>query len=56
MSSRERGWRRSLHTVIFEADTPAGRAFDLSLIALILLSILAVLLESVPAFRAAWGR
>ena len=56
MPSRDRGWRRSLHTVVFEADTPAGRAFDLTLIALILLSILAVLLESVPFVRAAWGR
>jgi voltage-gated potassium channel len=45
-----------LHEVVFEAETPAGRAFDLVLIALILLSVLAVLLESVASIRVAWGR
>ncbi len=41
------GWRKRLHTVIFEADTAAGRAFDLVLIALIGLSVLVVSLETV---------
>ena len=26
------GWRRRLFVVIFESDTPAGRAFDLMLL------------------------
>ena len=55
-SPGRRHWRRTLHEVVFEAETPAGRAFDLVLIVLILLSILAVLLESVPSVRLAWGR
>jgi voltage-gated potassium channel len=49
------GWRRRLHVVIFEHDTPAGRAFDVVLLVLILGSVLAVLLESVPGLRVRWG-
>ena len=49
-------WRGFLHEVIFEADTPLGRGFDVALIALILLSVLAVLLESVEGIRVAYGR
>jgi hypothetical protein len=33
------GWRLRLYTVIFEADTPAGRAFDYLLIAAIVTSV-----------------
>ena len=47
--------RHRLYTVIFEADTPAGKAFDLALLALILLSIVAVMLESVAAYRQRFG-
>ena len=45
--------RARLHQVIFEADTPAGRAFDLALIAVILLSIVLVSLETVAGMRPA---
>ncbi len=48
-------WRVRLHEIIFEADTPAGKAFDVALIGLILLSILAVMLESVAAYQASYG-
>jgi voltage-gated potassium channel len=40
------GWRLRLYTVIFEADTRAGRLFDKWLIALILISILVVVIDS----------
>jgi len=40
-------WRTRLHTIIFEADTPAGRAFDLTLIALVLLSVVLISIESI---------
>lgn len=50
------GLRRRLYEVIFEAETPAGRGFDVALLVLILLSVLAVLLESVAGFRAEYGR
>jgi voltage-gated potassium channel len=49
------GWRRRLHIVIFEADTPAGRTFDLVLIGLILASIVVVALDSVAEYHARWG-
>lgn len=48
-------WRARWHEVIFEADTPAGKHFDLVLLALILLSVLAVSLESVRALRESHG-
>jgi voltage-gated potassium channel len=34
-----RAWRQRLHTVIFEADTPAGRPFDFMLIVCIVASV-----------------
>lgn len=39
--------RRKLHEIIFEADTKAGKVFDLFLLILILLSVLVVMLDSV---------
>ncbi|MBO0951909.1 ion transporter [Fibrella forsythiae] len=49
------GWRTRLHEVIFEADTAAGKAFDIGLIASILLSVTTVMLESVPSIRTGYG-
>ena len=49
-------WRHKLHEVIFEADTPAGRHFNLVLLVLIVASVVAVLLESVAPVRARYGR
>ncbi len=48
-------WRERLYDIIFEAETPAGRFFDITLIWLILLSVLAVLLESVRSVREEYG-
>ncbi len=48
-------WRKRLYRIIFHHDTEAGRAFDIVLLWLILLSVSAVVLESVPAIRARWG-
>ncbi len=42
--------KERIFTVIFEADTPAGRRFDMFLLAAILLSVLVVMLESVKSF------
>jgi voltage-gated potassium channel len=42
--------RHAIHEVIFEADTPFGKFFDISLIIFIIASVAAVLLESVPTF------
>ena len=45
----------SVRTIIFEAHTPAGKAFDVGLIVSILLSVLAVLLDSVAAYHERFG-
>jgi len=52
---RGRDWRARLHEVIFEAETPAGRAFDVALLVLIVISVIAVSLESVGSVREHWG-
>ena len=49
------GFRRQMHTVIFEADTPLGKAFDVGLLLSIVASIVLVSLESVKAIRDVHG-
>lgn len=49
------GWRLRLYIIIFEADTPAGRRFDLLLIAAILFSILVVMIDSVHSLSQRYG-
>lgn len=41
-----------LHLIIFEADTRIGKLFDIVLIVFIILSVLAVMLETVPSLEA----
>ena len=41
--------QKRLYTIIFEADTPAGKRFDVILIGLIVLSLIAVVLDSVAS-------
>lgn len=45
-----------LYEIIFETDTVPGRVFDLGIIFLILLSIIAVMLESVSEFNQQYGK
>lgn len=47
--------RETVRLVIFEAHTPAGRAFDIALILCILVSVLAVLLDSVAGIHERYG-
>ena len=44
-----------MHEVIFETDTVTGKAFDVALLVAIVLSVLAVMLESVADIRLRWG-
>lgn len=48
--------RARLNAVIFEADTPAGKAFDVALLAAIVASILVVMLSSVAGYQLRYGR
>ncbi|WNJ17687.1 ion transporter [Pontibacter sp. G13] len=47
--------KRRIHTIIFEADTAAGKAFDVGLLILIILSIVVVMLESVVPIDQKYG-
>ncbi|MBN1956617.1 MAG: ion transporter [Desulfuromonadales bacterium] len=49
-------WRHRLHEVIFEADTPAGKLFDVVLIVSIVVSVIVVMLDSVASLDARYGR
>lgn len=48
-------WRSKLFEIIFEADTPAGKNFDILLIVSILISVLVVMLDSVQSIRLEYG-
>ncbi|TCK64699.1 voltage-gated potassium channel [Winogradskyella wandonensis] len=45
--THKHNWRTKLHEIIYEADTPSGKLFDVFLLILIILSIILVMLESV---------
>ncbi len=46
------GWRLRLYTIIFEADTRTGLAFDILLVVAITLSVLIVIMDSVQSIHA----
>ncbi len=48
-SDSNRNWKTRLHEIIYEADTPAGKLFDIVLLITILASIVLVMLESVKS-------
>ncbi|MBL0913406.1 MAG: ion transporter [Bacteroidia bacterium] len=48
-------WKQKLHEVIFEADTPAGKLFDIILLVLILASMCIVMAESIHAVNLHYG-
>lgn len=47
--------RRRLYEIIFEADTPAGKGFDVLLLCAIVVSVVAVVVESIADVSASWG-
>jgi voltage-gated potassium channel len=49
-------WAQKLYVVIFEADTPVGKAFDVALLLAIMVGLLVVSLDSVNAIAATHGR
>jgi len=40
------GWRRTIYSIIFESDTPAGLLFDKTLLVAILASVAVVMIDS----------
>lgn len=49
-TKKQSHWKEKLHEIIYEADTPAGKIFDIVLLLLIVASIILVMLESVTTF------
>lgn len=47
--------RKKLHDIIFEADSPAGKWFDIILLVLIILSVITVSAETIPSFGEKYG-
>jgi voltage-gated potassium channel len=43
--------RDRLHEIVFEADTPEGKGFDIALLILIVISVLTVMLESIASLQ-----
>jgi voltage-gated potassium channel len=54
-TAQERSLRERLRIIIFEADTPSGKAFDVALLCAIVVSVVAVMLESVTSIEEAHG-
>lgn len=52
MTEKKTDWQERLHEIIYEADTKAGKRFDVILLWLILFSIVLVMLESVKELDA----
>ena len=50
------GWKARVYDVIFLADTPAGKTFDVALIVAIVVSVAVVMLDSVESISASYGR
>lgn len=48
-------WQMQLHEVIYESEKPAGKLFDIVLLAFILLSITVVMLDSVKSLNSRYG-
>ena len=48
--NNKHNWKSKLHEIIYEADTPSGKLFDVVLLIAILASIILVMLESIKSF------
>lgn len=48
-------WQLKLQEVIYESETPAGKAFDVALLAFIMISIIIVMLDSVKSLHDEYG-
>lgn len=56
MHSQSSNWRNKLHDTIYESNTQAGKAFDIALLFLIVLSIIVVMLDSIKVYHLEYGR
>jgi voltage-gated potassium channel len=54
-NNQNEGWRYRLHEIIYESNTAAGKAFDVSLLVLIIASIFIVMLDSIDKWHQLYG-
>lgn len=57
-NNKPKNWtplREKIHIIIFEADTPAGKLFDVWLLIFIILSVFTVMLESVAGLQSQYA-
>ena len=52
----QKNWKTKLHEIIYEADTPIGKLFDVILLVVIIASIVLVMLESVKSIDEKYHR
>ena len=55
VEQKRHSWREVLYEVIFKADTIAGKAFDITLIVIIALSVITVILNTVNSIEQEYG-
>ncbi len=55
-SSNELNWRYKIFKIIYHADTPAGKFFDIMLIGFIVLSVSVIILDSVEQIHISYGQ
>ena len=54
-STKAKAWKTQLHTIVFESNTKAGKAFDVIILISILLSIIVVMADSVVSVHNRFG-
>ena len=55
-ASSQDNWRFKIFKIIYHADTPAGKWFDIMLIVFILISVLTIILDSVKTLHINHGK
>jgi len=55
MATSSGNWQFRLHEIIYESNTPAGKAFDVGLLIAIFTSIAVVMLDSVQSYHLRYG-
>lgn len=55
-SDQPNNWRFKLHEIIYESNTPAGKAFDVGLLIAIFSSIIVVMLDSIQSIHLKYGK
>jgi len=55
-ANQQSAWKNKLHEIIFEAETPGGKTFDVALLIAIIVSVLVVIFDSVDSIHADYGK